>query len=178
MPKETWETIGETWGNLWGNGGGKCRELPLGGFLGHLVTSFQAASYTAGFTANDCQICLMNKSVYSGPFFQCFSPTHGILCKIYLNDGCWRVQISYFCLIISWRISRPHLDIGNVIKCLIICFVKTTCDCLTWIDLYKKLHYPWTWFIADLSFLGCFFCYCGEEQANWKNFQTEIFFDK
>ena len=73
----------------------------LGEFLSHLVTSFQAASYIAGFTANDCQICLMNKSVYSGPFFPCFSPTHGNLCKIYLNDGWWRVQISCFCLVIS-----------------------------------------------------------------------------
>ena len=32
--------------------------------------------------------------------------------------------------------------------------------------------------IADLSFHGCLFFYCGEEQANWKNTQTEIFFDK
>ena len=31
--------------------------------------------------------------------------------------------------------------------------------------------------IADLSFLGCFFCYCSKELANWKNPQTEIFCD-
>ena len=30
--------------------------------------------------------------------------------------------------------------------------------------------------LADLSFFCCFFCYCGEELANWKNPQTEIFF--
>ena len=34
------------------------------------------------------------------------------------------------------------------------------------------------WFIVDLSFLGCFFCYYGEELANWKNPKMEIFFDK
>ena len=77
------------------------KNVSLGEFLSHLVTSFQAASYIAGFTANDCLICLMNKSVYSGPFFPCFSPTHGILCKIYLNDGWRQVQISCFCLVIS-----------------------------------------------------------------------------
>ena len=40
-------------------------------------------------------------SVHSSPFFSWFSPTHGILCKIYLNVGWQRVQISCFCLIIS-----------------------------------------------------------------------------
>ena len=50
------------------------KNVSLGEFLSHLVTSFQAASYIAGFTANDCRICLMNKSVYSGPFFHVFLP--------------------------------------------------------------------------------------------------------
>ena len=38
-PKDTYGEMGET-----------CRELPLGGFLSKLVTSFQAASYISGFS--------------------------------------------------------------------------------------------------------------------------------
>ena len=49
---------------------------------------------------------------------------------------------------------------------------KTTCDFLTWIILYKELHWPWKWFIADF---GCFFCYWDEELANWKNPQMNFF---
>ena len=56
--------------------------------------------------------------------------------------------------------------------------VKTKRDCLNWIVLYKERYYLWKWFIADLSFLGCFFWDYDEELANWKNSQTEIFFDK
>ena len=41
MPKETGETYGEMREAY--------RELPLGGFLSHLVTSFKAASYIAKF---------------------------------------------------------------------------------------------------------------------------------
>ena len=43
IPKETGETIGEheeTYGKI----GETCRESPLGRFLNHLVTSFQATS--------------------------------------------------------------------------------------------------------------------------------------
>ena len=46
MPKETGETLCETQGNVKGNGGkheGNFHEVR--GFLGHLVTSFQVASY-------------------------------------------------------------------------------------------------------------------------------------
>ena len=45
MPKETGETLCETWGSVRGNSWkyvGNCR---LQGFHGHLVTSFQALSY-------------------------------------------------------------------------------------------------------------------------------------
>ena len=69
--------------------------------------------------SNDCLICLMGKSVSSSPFFPWFPSTHGMLCKMYLNGGWWRVQISYCCLIISWRVSRSHLDIRNVVKRLL-----------------------------------------------------------
>ena len=106
------ETNGET--------GETCRELPQGGFVSRLVNSFQAASCIAGFT-HECRICLISKSVHTCPLFPWLSPTPGILCKIYLNGGQSRVQISYFCLIISWRIS--HTDIRNVIKNLNIWFI-------------------------------------------------------
>ena len=36
--------------NRWKRMGETHSELPLGGFLSHLVTSFKAASYIAGFT--------------------------------------------------------------------------------------------------------------------------------
>ena len=58
-----------------------CRELPLGGFPSQLVTSLPDSP------ANDCRICFMSKSVHNSPFFPWFSPTHGVLCKIYLNGG-------------------------------------------------------------------------------------------
>ena len=56
-PGETWEIRKETGGkNRWnmrkrmGKWGETCRELPLGGILSCLVTSFHAASNIAGFT--------------------------------------------------------------------------------------------------------------------------------
>ena len=48
IPKEIGEAICKTWGNVWGNWR-ICRELPLGRAMSHLVTSFQADSYIAGF---------------------------------------------------------------------------------------------------------------------------------
>ena len=69
------------------------------------------------------EISFMTKSVYSSLIFLWFSSIHGILGKIYLNVGWWQAQISYFCHIISWSISHSHLDIGNVIKYLNICFI-------------------------------------------------------
>ena len=54
--------------------------------------------------------------------------------KIYLNGSWWLVQISYFCLIISWRINCPHLDIRNIkfINNLVYLInLKIECDCLT-----------------------------------------------
>ena len=53
-------------------------------------------------------------------FSTVFFPTHGIFCKIYLNGGWCRVQISCFCLIILRRISGPHLDFSNNYKLLLI----------------------------------------------------------
>ena len=61
------------------------RELPLRGFLSHLV--FKPLHTLRDSLANDCRICHMGKSIQSSPFFSWFSPTHDILCKIYLNDG-------------------------------------------------------------------------------------------
>ena len=112
--------------------------------------------------ANDCQICLMSNTVHNSAFSIVFSHTYSTFHKIYLNSGQWRVKIGYFCLIISWRISRWHLDIRKNVKKLSKYLVyllnsKTTCDCLTWMFLYKELYKPWKWFTADLSFLGCFF---------------------
>ena len=98
-PRETWEIskeTGETIGETYGEMRETRRELPLREFLTHLVLS---------------------------RFIYCRINTHGILCKIYLNGGWWRVQISYFCLVISWKISCPHLDIRNAIKCLNIWFI-------------------------------------------------------
>ena len=56
MPKETGETLCETRGNVRGNGGegGHVGNWRLQGFLRHLVTSFQAASYIDG-TTNECR---------------------------------------------------------------------------------------------------------------------------
>ena len=91
--------------------GETCRELSLGGFLIHLVTSFQDAFYIAGFTREGlANMPYEQISIQPSILFSWFSPTHGILWKIYLNGVWWRVQISYSCLIISWRISHPHLD--------------------------------------------------------------------
>ena len=61
--EETYGEMGETY-----------RELPLGGFLSNLVTSFQAASYIAGLTPNDYRVCLIIKSIHSSPFFRGFPP--------------------------------------------------------------------------------------------------------
>ena len=123
--------------------GETCRELSLGGFLIHLVTSFQDAFYIAGFTREGlANMPYEQISIQPSILFSWFSPTHGILWKIYLNGVWWRVQISYSCLIISWRISHPHLDIRNVIQCLNILLYlinsKTTCNCLTWIVLLQN----------------------------------------
>ena len=101
-------------------------------------------------------------AVHNSPFSIVFSHTYSTLYKIYLNSGQWRVNIGYFCLIISWRISRWHLDIRKNVKKISKYLVyllnsKTTCDCLTWMFLCKELCKPWKWFTADLSFLGCFF---------------------
>ena len=48
--QETRETIGEIRLNVQGNGGETYKELPIVGFLSHLVTSFQVISYIPGFT--------------------------------------------------------------------------------------------------------------------------------
>ena len=42
--------------------------------------------------------------------------------------------------------------------------------------LPSRIYFRFLWLC--LSFLGCFFRYCGEELVNWNNPQTEIFFDK
>ena len=123
--------------------GKHCMELSLGRFLSHLVISFTQFTHNSpDWLANDCRISLTRKSVHSSSFFPWFSPTHSILYKIYPNDSWWRVKINYSCFIISWRISHPHLDIRNVIKCLTIWFYlinsKTTYQYLTWIVLSKE----------------------------------------
>ena len=62
------------------------RELPLGGFLSHLVTSFQAFSYIAEFTRKWLPNIPYEQISTWQSFFLWFSPTHAISCKIYLNS--------------------------------------------------------------------------------------------
>ena len=97
--------------------------------------------------ANYCRIWLRSKSVHSSPFFSCFSSAHGTLCKIYLDSRQWRVKISYYCLITSWRISRSHLDIRKkcqeMFKYLVYLInSKITYDCLIWIIFYREFNKP------------------------------------
>ena len=62
------------------------RELPLGGFLSHLVTSFQAFSYIAEFTRKWLPNIPYEQISTWQSFFLWFSPAHAISCKIYLNS--------------------------------------------------------------------------------------------
>ena len=74
--EETYGEMGETY-----------RELPLGGFLSNLVTSFQAASYIAGLTHERLPSMPYNQINRQQSIFPWFSPTHGVLCKIYFRGG-------------------------------------------------------------------------------------------
>ena len=73
--RRNWETTGETWGNdgeMWKI----CKELPLGGFMSHLVSSFSAA--LPGSPAKTAEYALWANQYI---VVHVFSPTHGILCK-------------------------------------------------------------------------------------------------
>ena len=126
-PKEIRETIGGTWRNVWVD-----EEKHVGittTQISEQLSSFQAASYKGIHLRMTDEYALWENQ-YRAVHLSMFSPQHSILCKIYLNGRWWRVQISHFCLIISWRISRWHLDIRNAIKCLNIWLTYKFKNCM------------------------------------------------
>ena len=95
-------------------------ELALGRILSHLVTSFQTASY---FPIH--QICLRSKSVHNSPFIKNFLPH----------------IVSYTKFILMAVGGESKLVIFALSKYLVYLInSKGTCNCLTWIVVYRKLY--------------------------------------
>ena len=80
-----------------------------------LVHSFQATSHSQNYLGMTDEYALLANQYIAVHFF------HGFL--LHMVFYAKFILISYFCLIIPWRIKHPHLDIKNVIKCLNIWFI-------------------------------------------------------
>ena len=74
----------------------------VGGFLSHLVTSFQAASYITGLMTAEYVLLAVH-------FFYVFHPHMISYAKIILMAVGWECRsVIFVYVIISWRISHPH----------------------------------------------------------------------
>ena len=133
---------------------GKMGELPLGGFLSHLVTIFKPLHTLPNSPANDFRICLMSKKYIAVHFFYSFLPQM----LSYANFILIAVGGRSVTFVLSFhRGSAAHtktLECHQMsIYLVYLINSKTTRDCLTWIVLYKELRRVSRNFSGQGSFL-------------------------
>ena len=137
-----------------GEMGETCRELPLGGFLSHLVTIFKPLHTLPNSPANDFRICLITKKYIAVHFFYSFLPQM----LSYANFILIAIGGRSVAFLLSFHGgSAAHTKTLECHKMSIYLVYlvnsKTTSDCLTWIVLYKELRRVSRNFSGQRSFL-------------------------